>query len=456
MNVVFITPASDLRRYPIYRLGGKFYGQSNSITGPLILGHILKAAGHNVSVYEELNSNVDYRKLRDTDVFCISTMTSTAPRAYFLAEKLRRETGARILIGGMHASALPEEAAQYADQVIVGEGESVILDVVEGRVTDKIVHAPYIENLDDIPFPDYSLLRTPCKCANVMSTRGCPFCCTFCTTSRMFHPYRERSIASVIEELRYYKRLSFRYMNFEDDNFTANQERAKEICRRMIRENLVFKETFFFGRTDLATDEELVDLCQRAHLTRVLVGIESLNQASLDAVNKHQNIVDIERCAEVLARHKIRLIASLVLGIDTDSQADIKYSVDFAKKIHAYQLQPAVLTPYPGTEVYRQFQGENRLLTKEWSCFDMMNVTFLPEQMTPWELQKLFYSAVGNFYSFFSSFSIGRIFGLNYGLRRVGLSLMSKIGIPAAYLASLTAKNSNLYKLRHFDAGSRQ
>lgn len=454
MNVVFITPTTDLRRIPLYRMGGKLYGHSNSITGPLILGHILKEAGHTVSVYEELNGSVNYRKLRNTDVFCIYTMTSTAPRAYFLAEKLRRETGARILIGGMHASVLPEEAAQYADQVIVGEGESVILDVVEGRIKDKIVHSPYLENLDDVPFPDYSLLRTPCECANVMSTRGCPFCCTFCTTSRMFHPYRERSVDSVIEELKYYKRLGFQYMNFEDDNFTANKDRAKEICRRMIRENLIFKETFFFGRTDLANDEELMDLCQKAHLTRVLVGIESLNQASLDAVNKHQKTFDIEKCAEVLARHKIRLIASIVLGIDTDSREDILNNVNFTKKIHAYQLQPAVLTPYPGTAVYEQFQEEKRILTRDWSCFDMMNVTFQPKQMTPWELQKLFYTAVRRFYSFFSSFTIGKIFGVNYGLRRLGLAFVTRLAIPAAYLASLVAKKSNAYKLRHLNGKS--
>jgi radical SAM superfamily enzyme YgiQ (UPF0313 family) len=454
MNVVFITPTTDLRRFPLYRIGGKLYGHSNSITGPLILGHILKDAGHNVSVYEELNGSVNYSKLNNTDVFCIYTMTSTAPRAYFLAEKLRRETGARILIGGIHASVLPDEAAKYADQVIVGEGESVILDVVEGRITDKIVYAPYLENLDDAPFPDYSILKTPCECANVMSTRGCPFCCTFCTTSRMFHPYRERSIDSVIEELRYYKQLGFKYMNFEDDNFTANKERAKEICRRMIKENLVFKETFFFGRTDLANDEELMCLCEKAHLTRVLVGIESLNQASLDAVNKHQKTFDIEKCAEVLARHKIRLIASIVLGIDTDSKEDILHNVDFTKKIHAYQLQPAVLTPYPGTAVYEQFQKENRLITSDWGCYDMMNVTFMPKQMTPWELQRVFFKAARRFYSFFSSFAIGKIFGLNYGLRRMGLSILTKLGIPAAYIASLVVKSSNFYKIRHLDTKS--
>lgn len=187
MKVVFIVPTTGLRRIPFYRWGGKIYGQSNSITGPLILGGILKRAGHQVEAYEELNAGVNYKKLlKDTDVFCISCMTSNAPRGYELADRIHRESGARVIMGGMHPTWMPEEAAQHADQVIVGEGEKVILDVVEGRRKEKIVQGIPMTNLDEVPFPDYSILKTPCEAANVISTRGCPFRCTFCTTSRMF------------------------------------------------------------------------------------------------------------------------------------------------------------------------------------------------------------------------------------------------------------------------------
>ena len=449
MKIVFITPAGDVRRTALYRFGNLAYGHPNSITGPLILGHILKEAGHNVSVYEELYADIDFSKLYDADVFCLYTMTSNAPRAYELADMIHKNSKARVLIGGMHATVLPEEALLHADQVITGEGETAILDVVEGRNTDKIVKAHYLENLDEAPFPDYSLLKTRCDCANVMSTRGCPFCCSFCTTSRMYHPYRERSIDSVLNELRYYKELGFKYMNFEDDNFTANKERAKEICRRMISEGLVFRETFFFGRTDMANDDELLDLLQRAHLTRALVGIESLNQKSLNEVNKHQQISDIERCAAALAKHKIRLISSIVLGIDTDTKEDIMRGVRFSKKINAYQLQPAIMTPFPGTAVYQQYTKENRMLTKDWNLFDMMNVTFLPKTMSPWELQKMFFKAVKKFYTFFSSFKIWKIFGANFGLRRIAFSFVVKIGVFCLYLAAEFDKRTNLYRLKH-------
>lgn len=450
MKIVFITPAPFLRRMPAYRLNGKLYGQSNSITGPLILGGILKRAGHDVEVYEELNGGVNYKKLiSETDLFCFSIMTSNAPRAYELADRIHAEGHARVLMGGIHATARPEEALRHADQILTGEGEKIILDAAEGRCTEKIVQGIPLENLDEAPFPDYSILKTPCVAANILTTRGCPFRCTFCTTSRMFAPYRQRSVENVLEEIRMYQRLGFKYMNFEDDNFTADKERAKEICRRIIAENLQFKETFFFGRTDMANDEELLTLLQQAHLTRVLIGIESLNQKALDSVNKHQNIEDIRRAGNACRDHGIRLIASIVLGLDEDRKEDIRRSVEFAKSIDAYELQPAVLTPFPGTPVYDQFVKEERLLTNDWSWFDMMNVTFQPKNMTPWELQEEFYHAANHFYDYRSAVRIGKLFGAEYGWRRFGLAFTARLGPFAARIASKCAKGSSYYQLRH-------
>ncbi|MEE3362816.1 MAG: cobalamin-dependent protein, partial [Anaerovoracaceae bacterium] len=206
MKIVFITPTTALKSLPIYRSFGKVYGQPNSITGPLILGGILKRAGHRVEVYEELNGSVPLdRLMEDTDVFSFYIMASNAPRAYKMAQKIRKNSNARIIMGGIHADAMPEEALKYADQVMTGEGEQVILDVVEGRITDRIVRGIPYDDLDKVPFPDYSILRTPCVSANVLSTRGCPYRCTFCTTSRMFEPYRQRSVDNVIDELHMYK-----------------------------------------------------------------------------------------------------------------------------------------------------------------------------------------------------------------------------------------------------------
>ena len=450
MKIVFIVPAAGLRRIPMYRWSGKIYGQTNSITGPLILGGILRRAGYEVEAYEELNANIHFeRLLRDTDVFCLSLMTSNAPRGYELADRIHEKSRARVIVGGMHPTWRPQEALEHADQVIVGEGEKVILDVIEGRITDRIVQGIPLENVDDAPFPDYSILKTPCTAANVISTRGCPYRCTFCTTSRMFAPYRQRSVDNVMAEIRMYKNMGFRYMNFEDDNFTADKARAKEICRRIIAEHLQFRETFFFGRTDMANDPELLDLLQQAHLTRVLIGIESLNQQALDAVNKHQNIEDIRRAGAACRDHGIRLIASIVLGLDQDSREDIRRSVAFAKEIDAYQLQPAVLTPYPGTPVWDEMVRTGRLLDTSWAQYDMMDVVFQPKNMTPWQLQEGFYHAANYFYDYRSARRIGKLFGAEYGWRRFGLAIAARMGPFGARIASRCVKSSCYYKLRH-------
>ncbi len=437
LNITFITPAPAVKRMPIYHFGGRLYGHSNAITGPLILAGIAKRAGHHVEAYEELNGQLPMRRLlAQTDVLCLSAMTSNAPRAYELAELFHKKGHARVLMGGMHPSYRPKEAAKYADQVFCGEAESGFIDVVEGRDTRRIVECTPVCDLDAIPYPDYSVLKTPCKCANIMSSRGCPYRCSFCTPSRMFSPYRRRSIDSVIDEIKHYHALGFEYMNFEDDNFTADKERAKELCRRIIAENLQFKETFFFGRTDMANDPELLDLLAKAHLTRVLIGIESLNQAALDDIEKHQSVEDIRRAGKACREHSIRVVASVVLGIDEDGPADIARAVDFAKSIDAYQLQPAILTPFPGTPVYDQFAKEGRMLTKtvdDWSLFDMTNVTFQPKKMSPWDLQKAFFESCNRFYDFPSILRIWKSFGTEYGLRRLYLALATSLGVPLAY-----------------------
>lgn len=430
MKIVFIVPAADIRRKRLYRLGDALYGKTNSITGPLTLGRILKNAGHKVEVYEELYCDLDFAKMADADLICISAMTSNAVRAYQLADMFRRRYCKRVVMGGMHPSYMPEEAATHADCVVVGEGEKSIIDVVEGRAGDRIVRAEPIHDLDSIPFPDYSLLKTPCNAANVMTSRGCPFSCNFCTTSRMFYPYRQRSPGNVIEELKMYKKMGFRYVNFEDDNFTSNKRRAKEILRQMIKNDVVFRETFFFGRTDMANDDELLGLLRDAHLRRVLIGIESLNQKAQDYIDKRQNIDAIVKCGKKLSQYKIKLIASLVLGLDTDGKEDIRKGVEFSRWINAYQLQPAILTPYPGTPIFRQFESENRILIKDWQYYDMMNVVFRPKNLEPWALQKEFYRAVEHFYSFEGAMKMFRLYGADAGFRRLGLWLITNLGMP--------------------------
>jgi radical SAM superfamily enzyme YgiQ (UPF0313 family) len=423
MNIAFITPAADIRKTLPYRLGNSIYTRPNAITGPLILATMLRDRGHTVEVYEELYAKVNLENLLHADVIGISTMTSTAPRAFAIADYFRGK-GKRVVIGGMHATVAPEETLAHCDTVVTGEAESVIADVMEGSVTRRVVEASYTDDLDTVVFPDYSLLKTPCKEANIMTTRGCHYSCSYCSTSRMFMPYRERSVESVIAELAYYKKRGFKYVNFQDDNFTGNRKRAKQLLAKMIENRLVFRDVFFFGRADMVLDEELLSLLSRAHLRSVLIGIESLNPVSLELIGKKIKLEPLLASIPNLGKYKLKLLASLVLGLDTDAKEDIRNAIQFCQDINAFTLQPAVLTPFPKTPVYEQYQGEKRMLTKDWQYFDLMHATFHPKKMSARELQIEFYDALRHFYSFRKSFTIMRIYGFAAGIKRLGLWLV--------------------------------
>ena len=137
--------------------------------------------------------------------------------------------------------------------------------------------------------------------------------------------------------------------------------------------------------------------------------------------------------------------------MDSDTREDIRKAVDFVKEMDAYQLQPAILTPYPGTPVYEKMTKQHRMVTEDWSQFDMMNVTFRPKQMSPWELQEEFYRSVRSFYGFRSAFRIGKIFGWGYAIRRLGLWFFALSGSRGAEFAARHLPGTSYYQLRVLD-----
>lgn len=426
MKIVFIVPAPDRHRSAIYRFGNKFYGRSNSMIGPLILGTILKRRGHEVEVYEELEEDIDLQSLLDASLVCISMFTTNAIRAYQLADYFRSRLK-RVILGGIHASAMPMESLAHADQVVVGEAENVIIDVVEGVNTSPIVISTPVMNLDTLPHPDYDILKTKARAANILTSRGCMHSCKFCSSSHMFSPYRKRSTVNVIEELLSYKKLGFTHVNIQDDNFSANRERAKEILKAIIAEKLRFDEIFIFGRAEIAHDEELLHLMNQAQVKKILIGIESVNQESLDKINKKQNVHNIYHAGKMLQKHRIKLIASIILGIDGDTIDNMRSTSDFCRQINAYQLQPAILTPYPGTPLYREMDADGRIATRDWQLYDMMNVVFKPSNMNRLTLQMEFNKTVKDFYSIRRLAITLWLFGFEPFLRTVGLFLASHL-----------------------------
>ena len=370
------------------------------LLGPIYLGTILKQAGHDVKI---LNENILGRQVTmseiDADVCCVSAITPTVERGY---EILRQYKAIRpqgmSLIGGAHASSIPEEASTFADYVVQGEGEQVVLDLINYGADSKIISGPRVSDLDTLPVPDFSLLAGAdrMRVIPVMTSRGCPYNCNFCSVTQMFgNHYRTHSVDRVIEEIQKYRgQRLFIY----DDNFTASPSRVRKILERILSENIKLQWSAQV-RADSARYPELVEMMSRAGCRYVYVGFESISNETLNSMNKHQTKEDIIRAIEVFHRFNIQVHGMFILGSDEDALDIAEDTVRFCRSHRIDSVQFMILTPFPGTPLFRKMEAERRILHKRWAYYDGMHTVFQPKKQTPAELQATMMQAFNDFYS---------------------------------------------------------
>jgi radical SAM superfamily enzyme YgiQ (UPF0313 family) len=358
----------------------------------------------------------------EADLVAISAMTASAPRAYEIADSFRSR-GIPVVMGGMHPSALPEEAARHADAVVVGEAENqwpgVFADFAANRAQQfyRAAERPHLVNL---PFPRRDLLRAERYLTTnlVQTARGCPHACNFCSVSPVFgRRYRYRPIPEVIEEIR---SLDSRSVAFPDDNIVGNPARARELF-----EALIPLKVRWVGQGDLsmAQDPDLLKLMVRSGCLAMFVGIESLSSDSLVSAHKRPNVgLDLARAIATIHRHGIDLVGSFVFGLDGDRPGLFRETVAFTERVKLAAAQFAVLTPFPGTPVFAQLKEEGRITNWDWSLYTMGHVVYQPLNMTAAQLMEGRNQAYERFYSLPSIAK--RLFVLrgsrvNWGLRAV-------------------------------------
>jgi len=414
-KIIFVEPKS-----PGFHIYSKWHLPR---LGTVLLATILRNLGHDAKVFVEEIQRLDKDELARCDLVGISTITSTAPRAYALADELRAK-GVPVVMGGAHPTFLPDEALEHADFVVRGEGEEAIIelfDVIDGkrqkntvaglsyREDGKIMHNPPRElcpDLDAYPSPDLSLIagfgtgvrsffRNP-NIIPLITSRGCPFNCKFCSVTPMFgRKYRFRSTEKVLEDIRpYVDRTVF----FYDDNFSANKKRTKELLRRMIQEKLTPYWTAQV-RADVAKDEELLDLMQKSNCSTVYIGFESINPKTLELYSKGQTLDDIKESIKKLHEHGIQIHGMFVLGSDEDDVSIIRETAKFAKRVNIDTVQFMILTPIPGSEIFHEFDDQKKIFTYDWTFYDGHHVVFKPKNMVPIVLQKEAIRAMKKFFS---------------------------------------------------------
>jgi len=387
--------------------------------GTIQLGTILENAGYDVKIFVEDIRGIDWDDVLDADAVGISTITSTAPRAYEMARQVRK-AGIPVFMGGPHVSFLTEEALEYCDFVLKGETEEAIIPFIEtllgkGEFEDvpglawhygnRIKHNPFppaCADLDRFPIPNFDLIsgnrkfKGDLSVTPVMTSRGCPFACNFCAVTRMFgRKYRFRSVENVMKELRMRKP---EWIFFYDDNFAANKEHTKELLRRMIEEKITPK-WMAQVRIDIARDPELLDLMIRSNCKRVYIGLESINPKTLESLNKGQTREEMEWSIQTIQNRGIHIHGMFIFGADHDNTKTIRQTVKFAKKNDLSSVQFMILTPLPGTPVFEQMEAEGRLLSRDWGYYDAHHVVFIPKGMSYLQLQKKTLSAMLKFYS---------------------------------------------------------
>jgi radical SAM superfamily enzyme YgiQ (UPF0313 family) len=390
--------------------------------GPLLLGTILAREGHEVEVYFEEAVDLDWERLRSSDLVGISSITSTAPRAYDIADRVRAG-GVPVVLGGPHPTFLPEEALNHADYVFRGEADLTVAPFVEALETGgaldaipgisflrdgEIVHnpdAPLVQDLDALPFPDLDLAAgevganfSSNRIIPMQTSRGCPYDCAFCSVTGMFgRKYRFRSTASVMAELRRHD-LAGNHVFFYDDNFTASPRRTKELLRAMIKAHITPSWSTQV-HTDCARDEELLELMQRSGCDTLYIGLESINPATLEAYNKKQTPEGMARALQRIHAHDIDVHGMFVFGGEYDTAETLLQTAEWAKAQNIATVQFLILTPFPGTRTYDELEAQGRILLRDWSLYDAMHLVFRPRLMSPEELQVETYRAQGRFYS---------------------------------------------------------
>jgi radical SAM superfamily enzyme YgiQ (UPF0313 family) len=389
--------------------------------GLLLIGAILKKKGYEVKVYIQEYCDIDYADVSRSDVVGISTLTSTSPEAYRIAEEVKK-MGIPVVMGGPHATFMADEALDHADYVIRGEGEDAFVELLEAiskkGPLDKVLglsykengakkhnpDRPLVQNLDLLPLPDFSLVANSrlkmLSHSPIQTTRGCPFDCTFCTVTQMFgRGYRVRNIDSILEEISLANQNDSPFIFFYDDNFFFDKNRAKILLEKMLQKDLVKKKWSAQPRIDVARDKELLDLMRRTKCDYLYVGFESINPMTLKFFNKKQNIEEIRECIKKLHDHDINIHAMFIFGSDEDTVQTIWETVAFAKATGVNTVGMSILVPWPGTQIYKQFDSQNRIFNKEWGNYDGHHVVYQPLKMSPYELQVETIKAIKSFYS---------------------------------------------------------
>lgn len=340
-----------------------------------------------IVLIDEHFEDIDYNK--QYDLVALTAMTQQANRAYSIADKFRQKN-IPVVMGGVHASVLPNEALQHVDSVFVGEGEELwpsFLNDFESGTPQKIYKSDKPLDLNTLPIPKYELfdyenfkkVDSYFKFIPIQATRGCPHDCSFCMVSRFYgKKIRKKSVPQIIKEIKYLQNLNYdSVIMFADDNLFADRVFAKELLRELLPLKIKY-----CVQTDIriAEDEELMDLAYRSGCVMSLIGFESLNDESLNGVNpnnwKMKQIHNYKNAIAKIQSRGIVVFGAFIIGFQDDTLATLHKTKQFVLE-NKLPVQMTLLTPLPGSKIYEDIKAEGKLLEEEyWDRCSFFELTF--------------------------------------------------------------------------------
>jgi radical SAM superfamily enzyme YgiQ (UPF0313 family) len=330
------------------------------------------------------------------DAVAISSFSAQIDEAYELADRYL-EAGTKVLLGGLHVTACPDEASRHASAIVVGEGEPVWPEVIRDLRRDHLKPVydarDRVFDLADSPMPRFELLDPErYNRLTVQTSRGCPFDCEFCAASvRLCPRYRVKPVELVIDEIREIKELWPKpFIEFADDNTFVSKSHSRDLMRALAEEDVRW-----FTETDIsvAEDRELLGLMRDSGCAQVLIGLESPGCGPLLGLERRTDwkarhfdtyLESIDRIQD----HGISVNGCFILGLDGTGPESFEEVLDFVVQSQLHEVQITVLTPFPGTPLYDRLRSTGRLLEPEaWQLCTLFDVNFVPDGMSVRELE---------------------------------------------------------------------
>lgn len=355
------------------------------------------------AIFRQYNHEVSFARnmsYEEADLYIIRTSIFDYENEIKVAKEIRKSYTGKICFIGTFASVVPDIFLKYADLVVLGEPEQLMIEIAKTGVIPKgKVKSEFIKNLDDLPFPDWSIFPlheysykpviTRKNMVTMLSSRGCPFSCGH------YCPYplgqgaiwRSRSVKNVVDEIEYlYNKFEVRAIDFRDPNFTLNKERAKQIAKEIIKRKL---DIYWVCETHInVLDEKMLDLFYKAGLRHINVGIESVNTDVL--TNSKRNTSDIEtqkRIINYCEKIGISVATFYIFGALSDTKKTLIDTINFAKQLNTLVAQFAIFTPFPGTRFYDEIK--NKISQKDWCSFNSYDLVFYHPNFKRSEILKL-------------------------------------------------------------------